>query len=106
MGSRRASRMYPVLSRPRLLAGVEHGLAVANITLAIVFTMHLRQWQLIPVFIFIHLLMLAGSRNEPQIRQVYRRYAGQGDRYDPFPRDKGGKTRAPRPEWWGKGVPC
>lgn len=104
--TRRSSRMYPVLSRPRLLAGVEHGLAVANGTLAIVAVMHYRQWQLLPMFILIHALMAAASRNEFDIRRVYRRYASQSDYYEPFPREFGMKTRNPRPAGWGRGLLC
>lgn len=106
MGERRSSRMYPVLSRPRLLAGVEHGLAVANGTLAIVTVMHYRQWQFLPVFVLIHVLMAAASRYEVDIRKVYRRYASQADHYEPFPRNRGSQTRNARPEGWGKGEPC
>jgi type IV secretory pathway TrbD component len=106
MSDRRYSRFYPVLSRPKLVMGVEDALAIANIVLGITTTMHFKQWQLLPVFILIHFLMQAASRNEPSIRKVYRRYATQSDRYEPFPRNMGAKTRRARPEGWGRGLSC
>ncbi len=103
---RRSSRMYPVLSRPRLVAGVEHGLAIANGTLAIVVVMHFRQWTFLPVFVLLHMLMAVASKHEVDIRKVYRRYSIQADCYEPFPRNRGSKIRNPRPHGWGRGVPC
>ncbi|MCG7871015.1 MAG: VirB3 family type IV secretion system protein [Candidatus Thiodiazotropha lotti] len=106
MEKRRSNRIYPVLNRPKLIAGVEDSFAIANITVGLTMVMHFQQWQLIPVFLLFHLALSAAGRREPAIRKVYRRYAGQGDCYEPFPRNMGAKMRNARPEGWGRGVPC
>ena len=106
MEKRRSSRIYPVLNQPKMLAGVEHAFAVANITIGLTMAMHFHQWQLLPVFVLFHVALSAAGRREPEIRKVYRRYAAQGDYYEPFPRNMGTRARKARPDGWGKSVPC
>lgn len=103
---RRVSKMYPVLNRPKQLGGVEHSLAVANMVVGVALVFNWQQWQFIPVFIFIHFVLHYASRHEPEIRKVYRKYSSQADYYEPFPRERGDKTKNPRPIEWGKGYPC
>lgn len=102
MLKRRSNRSFPVLSRPKLIAGVEDSLALVNIILGIVTVMHFKQWQLLPVFVALHFIMQAASRREPSIRKVYRRYASQADIYEPFWRNRGVHLKKPRPEGWGR----
>lgn len=106
MSSRRNSRIFPVLSKPKLVMGVEDSLAIANIIVGIVTVFHFKQWQLFPVFIITHIAMHAASRKEPAIRKVYRKYATQADIYEPFPRSMGLNTKKERPNLWGKDVQC
>ena len=103
---RRSSRIYPVLNRPKLIGGVEDSLALGNMIVGLAMVMNLGQWELIPVFVLIHAVMRIAGKRESSIRKVYRKYSSQADNYDPFPRDMGDKIRSPRPEGWGRGVPC
>lgn len=88
------------------MGGVEYSFAIANWVVGVPFVMNTQQWELLPVFILIHFLLKIASSREPEIRKVYRRYSGQGDQYDPFPKNMGGKSKNERPEEWGRNVPC
>lgn len=100
----RHNAVHSSLMEVRTLGGVEHGLAVLNGTFAAVFIMGLKSMVWLPAAILFHILLMVLTKRDPMFRQVYRRYATQGHRYDPWPMS--GESRNARPQGWGRGTLC
>ncbi|EQD76667.1 type IV secretory pathway VirB3 family protein [mine drainage metagenome] len=98
----RRAPLYPVLTEPLLWFGGERNLVALNLVLAVAFVAGAGLWFLIPLFAGIHLWLVYLGRHEPCAREIYLRYARQGDVYDPWPHSD---SRAPRPFGFGRGEP-
>lgn len=102
--ARRKSKVHAALFEPKTIGGVEHSLAVMNGTLAVVFVIGLEFAAYIPVAVLAHALLAYVTKRDPRIRQIYRRYIRQGDRYDPWPHSK--QRYNARPKGFGRGMLC
>lgn len=79
----RQSKVYQVLARPQLIAGVDPKFLGLNIMLtALMLTIHFWYW--IIMTYFIHVLMKRVWRKDPLMYKLYLRYSWQGDYYDPW----------------------
>lgn len=99
----RRHEIHSVLSRPRLILGVDHKLAMLNMIAAAEFVLILGMPWMAPGFLVSHLVLAYATKRDPMIRPVYMRYMKQKDRYEPWPRTSGANQR---PIGWGRGFLC
>ena len=97
----RATEVPVRLSEPRMLAGGEFRLVMANFAFGLVVTGMMHVWQYLLVAAAFHLALMVVARNDPRAREIYLEYARQGDRYQPWP-DPRRQRRNRRPAGFGR----
>lgn len=101
---RRSNRIYRSLNEERMFGGVQRDLAIYNAIFAALAVLGLGWvWWLLPSAVA-HFVMRNINRRDSRIMQVYRRYAQQADRYDPWPRTD--SRRNARPAGFARGWLC
>lgn len=85
----RDERVFPTLSKPPLLAGVDPKLLVVNYGFVLLVMLLFRDLRIVAVFgilaVGVHLFLQGIFRKDPWLRPIYIRYMRQADRYDPWP---------------------
>lgn len=102
----RDDRVFPALSRPPLLAGVDPKLLVVNYGFVLLGMLLFRDLRIVAVFavlaVGVHLFLQGIFRRDPWMRMIYIRYMRQSDRYDPWPEIE--PRRGLRPIGFGRGT--
>ena len=100
----RATPVYSALIVPKLLAGADRRLTILNATatLALIFAAGWVWW--IGVALGLQALLKWLTARDPHLFAAYRRYASEGDVYDPFPRSF--QRCNSRPEGFGRDTLC
>jgi len=80
----RVSPTYPSASVPPLLLGGEWKLVIGNIAICLIAVLLLRMWPWIFVAFAFHMFLVQIAKKEGNMREIYQRYAKQGDRYEPW----------------------
>lgn len=80
----RRTPLARVLTEPCLILGVEKPFAITNFTLAMVVAGELHLYGFLLVTLGVHLALRRATRRDPFTRQVYARYQGQADHYEPW----------------------
>lgn len=80
----RNSPVYTVLSERPLFLGGEFKLVMGNLAIGAVLTfiIGLVVWPI--VMLIVHVLLVQLAKRDPMAREIYRVYARQGDRYEPW----------------------
>lgn len=62
------------LTQDILLAGGARGIVILNSTLAAIFLIALKNIWVTPIFIFFHILIVLGSKNDPKFFECFKIY--------------------------------
>jgi type IV secretion system protein VirB3 len=102
----RDERVFPALSRPSLVAGVDPKLLVVNYGFVLLVMLLFRDLRIVAVFAVLaaaaHVFLRGIFRKDPWLRPIYIRYMRQADRYDPYPEIE--PRRGLRPIGFGRGT--
>ncbi|MEY2152277.1 VirB3 family type IV secretion system protein [Rhodanobacter sp. 115] len=100
--TRRISKVYQVLARPKLVAGVDFKFLVLNGAICAIALIVVKfYWWAIPTWI-IHKVLQAIARKDALLRPIFMTYSRQTDHYEPWPTTDG--TRGMRPRDLGRGA--
>ncbi|MEQ1594643.1 MAG: VirB3 family type IV secretion system protein [Casimicrobium sp.] len=100
----RRNPIYRSLNEVPMWGGVQKDFVLSNVAFTAVTIAGLGWWwTLIPSFAF-HSLMRIINRNDPLVLTVYRRYAKQATRYEPWPHIT--QASGKRPDGFSRGLLC
>lgn len=99
---RRVSKVYQVLARPKLVAGVDFKFLVLNGAMCAIALLVVHFYYWIAITWLIHKVLQAIGRKDALLRPIFMTYARQADHYEPWPTTD--SRRRMRPRDLGRGV--
>lgn len=99
---RRVSKVYQVLARPKLVAGVDFKFLVVNGAVAAIALIVVKFYYWIAVTWIIHKVLQAIARKDALLRPIFMTYSKQANHYEPWPTTD--SARGMRPRDFGRGA--